>query len=49
MEDTLDLGAEQCPLAMETAEDFQPIPSKSEQYCFLCKYGGFDGVNLGTC
>ena len=34
----------------DTAEDFQPIPNKLEQYCFLCKYGGFDSVNLDeTC
>ena len=30
----------------ETAEDVQSIPNKLEQYCFLCKYGGFEAVNL---
>ena len=30
--------------------DFAPIPTSSNKYCFLCKYGGFDGVTLaGDC
>ena len=45
--DSLDTSLDPGALSADaTSSDFAPIPSTADQYCFLCKYGGFDGVNL---
>ena len=49
MEGELDLTLPAvCPVVESQASDFQAIPSSRDRYCFLCKYGGFDGVKLDS-